>query len=299
MRFFHPLCVIVLGLTACGATSAPVPTRLPAPVTTSQQAASPCAKTVGRHLKTIELRSSSRRVVGRTEKHYDRLGRVTRVESDLDGDGQLEKVERYTYDEQWHLIGLEDGSWLERYQRDREGRIAVREIQRKGSKLSSRVVITYDDHGRKLRELSDIDDIRFAYDTAGREAREQRFRLDEETPYLDYASSYDAAGRLVLQQGHDPNGQLRKTWLYDERGREQQRDWYRDGALLLRTRVRYDASGRRVSEERTDDKDEVVGRDSWTYDSFGDEASHRMDNLEDNEWAEERYAYTALARCRP
>ena len=259
-----------------------------------------CAKAGSRLLKTIELRNSSSPVVGRSVKHYDGLGRISRVESDFDGDGQFEQVERYTYDEMGHLIGFENDDWVDSYQRDREGRVVVQERQGKRSKLSPQVVITtYDERGRTLRELGDLDDTRYTYDAAGREVREQRFRTDEEAPYLDYVSSYDAAGRRVLLQGHDPTGQIRKTWSYDGRGREQQRDWYRDGALLLRTRVGYDAEGRRVSEEHTDDKGEVVGGESWIYDAYGDVLSHRTDSIESNGWAETRYSYTTPRGCRP
>lgn len=74
--------------------------------------------------------------------------------------------------------------------------------------------------------------------------------------------------------------------------------WYRDGALLLLTRTSYDAAGRRVREDQFNDHDALIGRESWTYDSLGDEVSHRTENLDSNEWVEERYTYTALMKCR-
>lgn len=177
--------------------------------------------------------------------------------------------------------------------------VVVKENQQKRSTLISRVIMTYDARGRILREVSDMEDARYAYDASGREVHEQRFRPDEEVAYVDYVTTHDASGRPLLQQGHDPNGVLRNTWTYDERGREVEREMYRDGSLLLRTRVSYDSSGRRVGEEHTNDKGDIVGRESWTYDSFGDEASHRTESFESKGWVEERYSYTASMKCRP
>jgi YD repeat-containing protein len=285
------LIALALMLTSCGARDATVEgggSAVPAP----------CVELTKRRLKEIELRSSSSAAVTRTVKHYDGLGRIVRVEMDFDGDGMFEQVEHFTYDELGRLVELENADSVERYQLDSEGRVAVQEVQRKGSKLIARTVITYDKQGRTLRVVSDVDDVRYEYDAAGRETREQRFRPDEEVPYVDYVSSYDAAGRRVRLEGFDPTGRIRKTWRYDERGREKGESWYRDDVLLLTTRMDYDAAGRRIREEYVDAQDRVTGSKTWTYDAEGRELAQRTERHESKEWSEERYGYIELKRCR-
>jgi YD repeat-containing protein len=219
------------------------------------------------------------------------------VERDDDGDGVAEQVDRYTYDEEGHLIAFENGERVERYRRDRSGRVAVRESRRRGSPLGTSVIVTYDAKGRPVREVSDVEDVRYGYDSTGREVHEERYRPGEDVAYLAYVTTNDVAGRPLLQQGHDPNGPLHKTWRYDERGREMESEWVRDGSLLLRTRTSYDAAGRKLLEEQLDREGSLVGRESWTYDSHGEEASHRTESLESREWIEERYTYTAPMKC--
>lgn len=286
---------MALMLTACGAASrtASVPSSSPA----SSAKGEGCSGEGKRLLSTIEQRTSGRAAIARTEKHHDRRGRLTRVERDGDGDGVAEQVDRYTYDEEGHLIAFENGERVERYRLDRLGRVAVRESQRKGSPLGTSVIVTYDAKGRVVREVSDLEDMRYGYDSTGREVHEERFRPGEDVAYLAYVTTNDAAGRPLLQQGYDPNGPLHKTWSYDERGRETESEWVRDGSLLLHTRTSYDAAGRKLIEEQLDSEGALVGRESWTYDEHGEEASHRTESLESREWIEERYTYTAPMKC--
>jgi len=286
---------VALMLAACGAgpRAASVPSDNPA----SSAKREGCPGEGKRLLSTIEQRESGRAAVARTAKHHDRRGQLTRVERDGDGDGVAEQVDRYTYDEEGHLIAFENGEVVESYRLDRSGRVAVRERQRRGSPIGTSVIVTYDAKGRVIREVSDLEDVRYGHDITGREVREERFRPGEDVAYLSLVTTSDAAGRPLLQQGHDPNGPLHKTWRYDERGRELESEWVRDGSLLLRTKTRYDAAGRRVLEEQLNSEGALVGRESWTYDSHGEEASHRTESMESNDWVEERYTYTAPMKC--
>ncbi len=265
----------------------------------SSEGAAPACRGEGKRLLvSVEQRTSEGAAVGRTISHHDRLGRLTRVERDFDGDGKAEQVDLHSYDESGKLIAVENAEMTERYQLDRDGRIVVRESQQKGSPLVARVVTTYDERGRVVREVSEDEEARYSYDATGREVREQRVRVGEDAAYLDYVTTSDAVGRGLLQQGRDPNGALRKTWSYDERGREVERQWYRDGALLSRIRTSYDATGRRAREEQFNAAGALVGWEAWTYDALGEEASHRTESVERASWVEERYGYTAPMKCR-
>lgn len=257
---------LLLGLGACGASSSSS-SSLPA-------TASPCGK---RLVSTIELRSSSGPAVGKTVKQYDGLGHLTSVENDVNGDGVPEQIERY--------------------QLDGEGRVIARELQEGPDEPGAQVKITYDSRGRKLRELGELEDIRFSYDASGRKVHEQRFRPGDDAAYEDHVTTSDAAGHPLLQEGYQPIGEIRKTWTYDKQGREVERDFVRDGELVVRTRTSYDAAGRRLGEEHTGAEGKVTSRDSWTYDANGEAATHRTELLESKGWNEERFSYTEPLRC--
>jgi hypothetical protein len=244
-----------------------------------------------------EVHHSSSAVVLVKVNHYDGLGRLQRIESDRDGDGKLEQVEVQVYDELGRLVSLEGPEYIEKYQLDREGRVAVRETYRKGGALIAREVISYDEHGKKLREVGELDDIRYTYDGLGREIREHRVRLGEEEPYLDYATSYDTAGHRLRRSGFDPSGKILETWEYDGAGREVRSAWFRDGGLLLRTQSFYDLAGRRVREESWNSEGKQSGRRLFFYDLHGDLQSERTENLEAGIWEEERYSYSETVKC--
>lgn len=286
--------VPALWVCACGAGARAVPVSpAAAPVAAAPMA---CGGERARRLLSIEQRSSGSSAVATAKRHYDELGRLQRVERDLDGDGAVEQVDLYTYDELGRLIEVANAERTERYQLDSAGRVAVRERQGVGSSLISRVVITYDDLGRPLRERSDLEDVSYEYAAEVREVRERRVRAGDEAPYLDVTSTYDELGRPLLQHGYDPSGPLRKTWSYDEQGREVESHWVRDGALILRSTTHYDPAGRRDRQQQFNGEGRLVGVQSWTYDATGAEASQRTESLSSNTWEEERYTY---APARP
>lgn len=70
-------------------------------------------------------------------------------------------------------------SQLERLQYDGQGRVAVREIESRGH-LVAQTVITHDERGRRIRELDEYEDVRYAYDplhdARGRVAQNDLFR---------------------------------------------------------------------------------------------------------------------------
>lgn len=287
--------VLALAACACGAGERVV--SLPVAAVFAGAPTSACDRARGRQLLTIEQRSSGSGAVAKVTRQYDEMGRLLRIERDLDGDGTVEQVDRYGYDEQGRLIEVANAESTERYQLDGAGRVAVRERQVADSPLTSRVVITYDDKGRLLREGSDLEDASYSYSAAGREVREVRVRAGEKEPYLDTTTTSDAAGRPLLQLGYDPNGELRKTWSYDDQGRELETQWSRDGLLLLRTTTHYDPAGRRDRQEQFDGQGQLIGLQSWTYDATGAEVSQRTESLSSNTWEEERYTYAPARGC--
>jgi YD repeat-containing protein len=286
--------VLAFAACACGAGERVVPVPAAA---APEAAASACAGEPSRQLLTIEQRSSESSAVAKVVRQVDQLGRLLRVERDLDGDGVVDQVDRYDYDEQGRLIEVANAEGTERYQLDGAGRIAVRERHVAGSPLVSSVVITYDEQGRPLRERSDLEDVSYAYAAAGREVRERRVRAGDEVPYLDITTTSDAAGRPLLQRGYNDHGEQRKTWRYDEQGRELETQWVRGGILILRTSMHYDADGRRDRQQQFDGQGRLVGVQSWTYDATGAEASQRTESLISNTWEEERYTYAPARGC--
>lgn len=245
----------------------------------------------------IEHRASTSSVVGKTVNKLDSTGRLVTTEIDLDGDGRFEQTVNREYDDAGRLVATRQTDSTLRFVRDRDGRVVRREIEDRSGRVE-RTTITYDDHGRMVRELSDLDDVHYRYDRAGCQVREQRYRLGDEVPFIDLAASCDQRGHRVSRQGDDGSGPIRQTWRYDERGHMVQDDLSRDGVLVLDTRVSYDAAGRRLAEDYRDAKGVLTGRRTWTYNADGDVLSDQVDDLDEGSWIRDTYLYDGSGdRC--
>jgi len=247
----------------------------------------------------VERRSSTTSTVGKTLNKLDRAGRLFTTEIDLDGDGRVEQAVNRDYDGAGRLVAIHQTDSTLCFVCDRDGRVERRETEDRGG-MVEQTAITYDDHDRVVRELNDLDDVRYAYDQAGCQVREQRYRLGDEVPFIDLAASCDERRRRVSRQGDDGSGPIRQTWRYDERGHMVQDELFRDGVLVLDTRVSYDATGRRVAENYRDAKGVLTGRRVWTYNADGDVLSDQVDDLDEGSWIRDTYVYAESGdRCPP
>jgi hypothetical protein len=282
------LCACASALLACGPTTAQLPARSAA----SSQPPARCAgdpRHGSREPSLVETRSSTTAAVGRTVNDLDGQGRLVTTRIDLDGDGQFEQTVNRAYDSAGRLVEVRELDRTQRFLRDRDGRVVTRETEARG-RIVTRVAITHDDRGRVTRELGDLDDVRYVYDQAGCQTREQHYRPDSEAPYIDLEATCDASGRRVSRRGNDGSGPIHETWRYDDHGRLVAQDIRRDGTLALTTRVSYDDAGHRIAEEYRDGQGTLTGRRTWTYagdDILGDQ----IDDLADASWVRTTYRY--------
>lgn len=283
------LCAFASALFACGATT----TKLPVRSAESSEPQRRCAGSDPRHRnrepRIVESRSSTTSAVGRTVNDLDGMGRIVATRIDLDGDGRFEQTVNRDYDSAGRLVEIREVDRTLRFLRDRDGHVVTRETEARG-RIVTRIAIAYDDRGRVVRELGELDDARYSYDQAGCLAREQHYRPDDEVPCIDLEASCDAGGRRVSRRGNDGSGSVHETWRYDEHGRVVSEEIVRDGVVVLTTRVSYDAAARRVAEEYRDGQGALTGRRAWSY-AGDDVLSDQIDNIVEGSWVRTTYTY--------
>lgn len=236
----------------------------------------------------IEHLSSATTAIGLTLHHHDGAGRVVATEHDDDGDGQLDRALRYTYDRAGDLVATDDGERVQRLERDGAGRVVARVLEH-GGRVVARTTLTYDDAGRVIREADWLLEVRYQYDRHGRLVREQR-REPGGALHADLVTSYDGFGLRIARDGFDETGRIHETWDHDRAGREIGSELTRDGVRVLITRITFDRAGRAIAEDYADGDAQPSGGRTWTYDAGGRlVAEETRDRL--GAWTRNRFLY--------
>jgi YD repeat-containing protein len=176
-------------------------------------------------------------------------------ETQYNGDGQVEQVMSYTYNEKGFLTGEElldvDGSVLEKrsFEPDEQGRIA-------------REFVHYAD--------GSADRIEYAYDDAGRVVRKERYDDDNA---LESAENMIYEGEVVVRESIvDADDEIlsETVYSYDENGRlaEIVSD-NREEGLWFRKVYRYDDAGHRQAATTFNEEGEPVERILFEHDENG------------------------------
>ena len=240
----------------------------------------------------VEHRTSASATVARTTNRFDGAGRLSRTERDLDGDGRPEQVITYGYDPAGHLILVDEGERVLRYEVDATGRVLMRTSELRG-RFVTRTEMKYDARGRLVAEDSGGTVLRYRFDDAGRLEGEQRFESGEAAPRAEKRFTYDPRGRRVAADGFDETGRIHQSWRYDRAGRVVSETLVRNGATVIETRTRHDSAGRRIGEEYRDGSGALTGRRTLTYNASGDLATDEQVDLDPQSWTRDQFSYPA------
>lgn len=203
-----------------------------------------------------------------TDYVYDAAGLLLRKSLDVGGNGSVNKVASYTYDDQ--------------------GRQAREEIDWLGGFPDGTVDMTtrteYDAQGRKVRELRGgaepgmIQVTVFGYDAAGHLVLEETDEGADDSVEGRVRHELDAQGRAVtkveerLGATAGPSGRLMRRWtyVYDARGRRvrEQLDADGDGTVDFVEKHEHDAVGNLVAKTAQDTAGEIRGHIVMGYACF-------------------------------
>jgi YD repeat-containing protein len=177
-------------------------------------------------------------------------------ETQYNGDGQVEQVMSYTYNEKGFLTGEElldvDGSVLEKrsFEPDEQGRIA-REFVHYADGSADRIEYAYDDAGRVVRkERYDDDNALESAENMIYEGevvvRESIVDADDEI-LSETVYSYDENGRLaeIVSDNREEGLWFRKVYRYDDAGHRQAATTFNEeGEPVERILFKHDENGR-------------------------------------------------------
>jgi hypothetical protein len=136
-----------------------------------------------------------------------------------------------------------------------------------------KLVYSYDDQGRRVRELIDDEGQQYvsrliAYDEASRETAEAAYHMCGTFSSLKIFQ-YDAAGRLQDILLFQFRSLVRQTFRYDGDGRMAARHNFKNGQLQTITRYRYDAGGRTIEETESAPDGSPLTTAAFEYDRQG------------------------------
>lgn len=274
--------VLALALAACGHVRHEAP-RSPLEATAS--AAGPPA----REPCTIEHTRSDRPGVDRTTHHFDDRGHLLVTERDIDGDGTLDLTIRRSYDAVGHLVAVDDGSGVVRYEVDSDGRVTARTNETTGQP-TLRTAFEYDVAGHLVAERDAVSTTLYFYDSDGRQVRDELYAPGETLPRVTTSTRYDVAGRPLERETVDPVATWRETWTYDAAGRVVEHTSARK-RVNVTTTTSYDDAGRRIGEVWRDETGAIVGRRRLVYADGGELLLDETTHPTDQSWERDRFGY--------